>query len=119
MMFLKSPDSLTHTVFTNRLILYHIGELYSAACEGIVLKEEQERMWRDEAVANFNPFKEDGKYIPFVVPFQTPSIRLPPEYVNFVKFSQSTRNISLNFVHWLLSAEKPETFVKYKLALRV
>jgi hypothetical protein len=61
MTFLKSPDSLTRPVFTNRPTLYHIRELYAAACEGIVLKE-QERTWKDEIVANFKPFKKDGKY---------------------------------------------------------
>jgi hypothetical protein len=86
-------------IFTNRPTLYHVRELYADECEGIVLKDDQERMWKDATVANFKPLKEDGKYISFAESFQTPSIRLPPKYVYFVEFSKSTRSISLNVVH--------------------
>jgi len=50
-------------------------------------------------MANFEPLKEYGKYVPFAVSFQTPSIRLMPEYVHFVEFSQPISSISLNDAH--------------------
>ena len=85
---------------TNRPIVYHVCELLASDGGGVVLKDEQEWMWKDATMANFEPLKEYGKYVPFAVSFQTPSIRLMPEYVHFVEFSQPISSISLNDAHW-------------------
>jgi len=79
--------------------VYHICELHAADGEGVVLKDEQEWMRKDATVANFEPLKEYGKYVPFAVSFQTHSIRLMPEYVHFVEFSQPICSIPLNVAH--------------------